>query len=160
MDANPLDIDSEVRSAVLLELLEGGLDIFETYHDGKVYVKNINVHNASVPELEKALHKCYGYSMPLEDDELLKRLVIMFSLMNKQNMDEDDLELKIRSLVRQINHVDKIPADIIIRCIEHMTKNNKWYPSYADIHNYCSDKYQLRKKLANALQERINYLQS
>ena len=157
-EGNPIEVDKEVRLSVLLEL-SGMIDIKESYQDGKISVNRIVIHSDDKEKLHRALKISKGYCTTLEDDDLLARLTIMFSMMNKQNFDEEDLELKIRSLVQQINHVDKIPADIMIKCIDYMTKYKEWYPSYADIYKFCGDKFMLRKKLTNALHERIKYLQ-
>ena len=139
--------------------LSGMIDIIESYQDGKINVNRITVHSNDKEKLHKAYKATIGYSTPLDDDDLLARLTIMFSMMNKQNFDEEDLELKIRSLVKQINHVDKIPADVMIKCIDYMTKNKEWYPSYADIYKYCGDRIVLRNRMKDALRERIKYLQ-
>ena len=157
-NGNPIEIDKEVRLLVSLEL-SGMIDIFESYQDGKINVNRITIHSNDKDKLHKAYKATIGYSTPLEDDDLLARLTIMFSMMNKQNFDEEDLELKIRSLVQQINHVDKIPADVMIKCIDYMTKNKEWYPSYADIYKYCGERIVLRNRMKDALRERIKYLQ-
>ena len=135
------------------------IDIKESYQDGKISVNRIIIHSDDKEKLHRALKISKGYCTTLEDDDLLARLTIMFSMMNKQNFDEEDLELKIRSLVQQINHVDKIPADVMIKCIDYMTKHKEWYPSYADIYKYCGERIVLRNRMKDALRERIKYLQ-
>jgi len=159
MAQTPMEIDKRLRLQVQSSL-SYQVDFNERFdnHQGKVIISNIDITCEDRNKLDDAMKSVMKCLIPLSDKELLERLTIMMAVQNKQNMNEDDLTLKIKSLVQLINYQDQIPADIIINAIDYLTRNSKWYPSYPEIYERCSHLMDSRKKLRDELHKRINSL--
>jgi len=159
MAQNPMEVDKRLRLQVQSSL-SYQVDFNERFdnHQGKVIISNIDITCEDRNKLDDAMKSVMKCLIPLSDKELLERLTIMMAVQNKQNMNEDDLTLKIKSLVQLINYQDQIPADIIINAIDYLTRNSKWYPSYPEIYERCSHLMDSRKKLRDELHKRINSL--
>ncbi len=154
-----MEVDKRLRLQVQSSL-SYQVDFNERFdnHQGKVIISNIDITCEDRNKLDDAMKSVMKCLIPLSDKELLERLTIMMAVQNKQNMNEDDLTLKIKSLVQLINYQDQIPADIIINAIDYLTRNSKWYPSYPEIYERCSHLMDSRKKLRDELHKRINSL--
>jgi len=159
MAQTPMEVDKRLRLQVQSSL-SYQVDFNERFdnHQGKVIISNIDITCEDRNKLDDAMKSVMKCLIPLSDKELLERLTIMMAVQNKQNMNEDDLTLKIKSLVQLINYQDQIPADIIINAIDYLTRNSKWYPSYPEIYERCSHLMDSRKKLRDELHKRINSL--
>jgi len=159
MAQDPMEVDKRLRLQVQSSL-SYQVDFNERFdnHQGKVIISNIDITCEDRNKLDDAMKSVMKCLIPLSDKELLERLTIMMAVQNKQNMNEDDLTLKIKSLVQLINYQDQIPADIIINAIDYLTRNSKWYPSYPEIYERCSHLMDSRKKLRDELHKRINSL--
>ncbi len=152
-----METEKHLRSQIQYDL-SYQIDFDETYdsNQGIVVVSHIHIRNNNIEQLHEALKTVEKSLIPLSDKELLARLTIMFSVLNKQNMSDEDLTLKIKSLMQLINYEDQIPADIIINAINHLTRHSKgWYPSYPEIISKCSHAMDIRKKLHSELHKRI-----
>jgi hypothetical protein len=159
MAQDPMEVDKRLRLQVQSSL-SYQVDFNERFdnHQGKVIINSIDITCEDRNKLNDAMKSVMKCLIPLSDSELLERLTIMMAVQNKQNMNEDDLTLKIKSLVQLINYQDQIPADIIINAIDYLTRNSKWYPSYPEIYERCSHLMDSRKKLRDELHKRINSL--
>ena len=154
----PLETEKQLRSQIQYDL---SYQIkFQERYDNEygVIVDHIDINNSDLDELSEALKTVVKSLMPLTDDELIKRLTVMLAVQTKQSMKSDDLTLKIKSLVQLINYDDQIPADIIIYSINHLTRELKWYPAYAEIIKVCGHLMDVRKKLYHELHKRIKSL--
>ena len=159
INQNPFQVESQLRLQIQSDL-SYKVEFNERYdsHHGKVILTSVDIDNDNLEQLNKALLTVTKSLMPLSDEELIERLTVMMAVQNKQNMKEDDLTLKIKSLIQLINYQDQIPADIIVHAINYLTRNSPWYPAYSDIRERCSHMHNTRIKMRDALHKRINLL--
>lgn len=104
-----------------------------------------------VAELARARHAAYGsISAPLEPEDAIRELLATRVLCVRRSEDQTDWELTLDAWLNQLEHY---PADIAMWGLRFWARNEKFWPSWAELKRLLDHKLERRKALVDALHE-------
>jgi hypothetical protein len=125
-------------------------------HTKDYEVKSYEIGDASQEDLEKALMRVESslVTLPLADIE--QRLTALSLLiMTARDFDPEFMAIKRKALAVELA---EYPADIVIAAFKSVKNTVKFWPTYAEFHEFIAWRYRPRKLLRDALRKRLDQI--
>lgn len=120
-------------------------------------IAGFSIGDADPEALSSALRKVEMAMLPLPMDEIEQRLTAMTLLINVgKDFDPEFMALKRKALAMELV---QYPADITLAAFNSIKNTTKFWPTWAEFHEFIGWRYRPRKLLRDAINKKLDSIQ-
>ena len=122
--------------------------------DKRYDIVGFNISCDDPKALHQALCKVEMAMQPMPLSEIEQRLTALTLLINtSKDFDPDFMALKRKALAMELV---QYPADIVLRAFDSIKNSTKFWPTWAEFHEFIGWRYRPRKLLRDAIKKQLD----